>query len=65
MWSFCATACFVATIGFGMHRSVNTDDTHAGQERMGEHPFGFDSFDPLLFGLMVVVFHSFSQSHAV
>ena len=54
-------------VGVGMNTmSVNTvEDTHAGQEIMGDHPFGFDSFDPLWFGLMVVVFHSFSQSHAV
>ena len=55
----------MANIGFGMHRSVNKEYAHARHERMGDHPFGFDSFDPLWFGLMVVVFHSFSQSHAV
>ena len=36
-------------VGVGMNTmSVNTvEDTHAGQEIMGDHPFGFDSFDPL------------------
>ena len=35
----------MATIGFGMIRIVNTEDTHAGQESKRDHPFGFHSIN--------------------